>query len=278
MNERALLYVPGDQPDKLSRALERGADGIIVDLEDAVAEPAKDRARAAVAAWLAGRARGAATIWVRVNSGRRRDGDVRAVAVHPALTGIYVAKAESAAELTDLDGQLTQLGSAAAVVPLLESASAVLNARSIAAAPRVRRLQVGEADLAAELGLHPGPDERELWWVRSQVVLASAAAGVDAPIGPVSTDFRDLDQLRASSVALRRFGFGGRACIHPAQLPVVLDAFTPSAREVQLAQDVVRRAEASDDGATVGADGRMIDAAVIRQARRTLAYADDADE
>jgi len=79
-------------------------------------------------------------------------------------------------------------------------------------------------------------------------------------------------------VALRRFGFGGRACIHPAQLPVVLDAFTPSAREVQLAQDVVRRAEASDDGATVGADGRMIDAAVIRQARRTLAYADDADE
>lgn len=274
MTERSLLYVPADQPGKLARALERGADGVIVDLEDAVAPSAKDGARTAAAEWLGGQGSGGPTIWVRVNSGERREEDVRALARWPALTGICLAKVDGPDELVEIAGLLDSLGSPARLVPLLESATAVLDARRIAAAPRVSRLQVGEADLSAELGVRMGEDERELLWVRSQIVLVSAAAGLDPPLGPVSTEFRDLDRLRISSAALRRLGYAGRACIHPAQLAIVHEVFTPSVEEVERARDVVRRFEAAaSSGVVLDADGRMVDEAVVHQARRTLATA-----
>ena len=172
-------------------------------------------------------------LWVRVNSGESREADVRAVATAPALTGLVVAKTETAEELVALDALLTGLGAdRVRVAPLLESAGAVLRAPQIAAAPRVARLQIGEADLCVDAGITPGPDARELLWVRSQVVLASAAAGIEPPVGPVSTDFRDLDALRESTRELARLGYGGRACIHPAQVAVVNEVFTPSAEEV----------------------------------------------
>ncbi|GAA4988904.1 hypothetical protein GCM10023205_69920 [Yinghuangia aomiensis] len=115
-------------------------------------------------------------------------------------------------------------------------AAAVLAARDIAGAPRVRRLQVGEADLCAELGVEPGTDERELLGVRSQIVPTSAAAGIEPPVAPASTNFTDLAALQASTEALRRLGYRGRACIHPAQLAVVHGVFTPSAEEVARAR------------------------------------------
>nr|BFE78220.1 hypothetical protein GCM10020093_008210 [Planobispora longispora] len=157
--------------------------------------------------------------------------------------------------------------------PLLESGAAVLAAAEIARAPRVVRLQLGEADLRADLGVEPGPDERELLWARSQVVLASAAARIAPPLGPVSTDFRDLDRLRASTLALRRLGFRGRACVHPAQIAVVNEVFTPTGEELERARRLVERFEASGTGVVLDDAGRMVDEAVIRQARRTLAAA-----
>lgn len=267
---RSWLYVPGDAPDKLAKALGRGADALIVDLEDAVPPTGKDRAREGVRGWLEALDPGPVQVWVRVNPGPLRAADVRAVATAPALTGLCLAKTETAAELADIDALLTSLDSGAALVPLLESAAAVLAAPAIAAAPRVRRLQVGEADLAAELGVVPGDDERELLWVRSSVVLASAAARVDPPVGPVSTDFRDLGRLRASTEALRRLGYAARACIHPAQVPVVNAVFTPSPAEVDRARELVARFDAAGGGALVGPDGRMVDEAVVRRSRRLL--------
>ncbi|MCC5577311.1 CoA ester lyase [Microtetraspora sp. AC03309] len=271
MSARSHLYVPGDAPEKLAKALTRGADALIVDLEDAVPAAGKDAAREAVAGWLRTADPGPVEIWVRVNPGDLREADVRAVATAPALTGLVLAKVETAEELADVDALLTSLGAdRLPVVPLLESAAAVLRAPRIAAAPRVARLQVGEADLRADAGITLGPDERELLWVRSQVVLASAAAGIDPPVGPVSTDFRDLDALRDSTAALARLGYVGRACIHPAQIAVVNEVFTPAAEEVAWAGDLVDRFEASGSGVLLDSKGRMVDEAIVRQARRVL--------
>jgi citrate lyase subunit beta/citryl-CoA lyase len=282
VSARSHLYVPGDRPDVLAKALGRGADALIVDLEDAVAVSAKASARAAVAEWLAGLPAAAdnpVEVWVRVNPGAAALVDVEAVA-QAALAGICLAKAEGAAEVEAVAGLLDRLeaerGIAAGsigIAPLLESASAVLRAAEIARAPRVRRLQVGEADLKADTGIEPGDDERELLWVRSQVVLASAAAGIDPPVGPVSTNFRDLDALRASTEAVRRLGYRGRACIHPAQIAVVHDVFTPSSEQVDAARALIAAydaAVAGGSGVLIGPDGRMVDEAVVRQARRLL--------
>ncbi|HYH72818.1 MAG TPA: CoA ester lyase [Nocardioides sp.] len=271
---RSALYVPGDAPDKLARALERGADELIVDLEDAVPPARKDDARRTVRTWLHDLpVLGGVGVWVRVNPGARREADVRAVAGAPALTGLVVAKAETPAELHELDRLLSDLGSTAGLVPLLESAAAVFNARELAACARVRRLQVGEADLRADTGITPGPDEHELLHVRSQVVLASAAAGIAPPIAPVSTNVRDLDAFRSSTEAMARLGFVGRACIHPDQVAVANEVFTPTSEAVAAARELVARFEGATSGVVVDTAGHLVDEAVVRQARLVLARA-----
>ncbi|XVU21175.1 HpcH/HpaI aldolase/citrate lyase family protein [Actinoplanes sp. CA-054009] len=264
---RSALYVPGNRPAMLAGALAKGADVVIVDLEDAVPPGEKAAAREAVAAWLRGQPAGAPVI-VRINPGPAGLADARAV-VSPALRALCLAKA-SVPEVAAAAAVLDEAGSEAGLIPLLETPQAILEARELAAAPRVVRLQIGEADLAAELGITPGEDDRELLFVRSAVVLASAAAGIDPPTAAVSTDFRDLERLRRSTEALKRLGFRGRACIHPAQVPVVNDVFTPTADEVAAARDLVDRFERAGGGVCLDARGRMVDLAVVREARRVL--------
>jgi citrate lyase subunit beta / citryl-CoA lyase len=279
---RSHLYVPGDRPDMLSRAAGRGADALIIDLEDAVAPQAKAAARRHVAAWLDSLV-APPELWVRINAadGGCPVADDLAVVAHPAVTGIVQAKCESPDALRRLDDELSaaerQAGMAAgtlAVAPLVESAAGVVAMGALAAAPRVRRLQAGEADLSAVLGMQPGPDRAEFAVLRWELVLISAAAGLDAPVGPVDTRLGDTAALRAGTQALRRQGFGGRAAVHPAQVPVINDVFTPSAAELEQAVMVVERfdaAAASGSGVAVTDDGRMIDEAVVRAARLVLA-------
>ncbi|GAA3203217.1 HpcH/HpaI aldolase/citrate lyase family protein [Actinocorallia longicatena] len=267
---RSALYVPGDSPAKLAKALGSGADALIVDLEDAVPLSGKAAARGEVAAWLDSLGDGdRPELWVRINPGEAGHEDVRAVS-RPVLAGFCVAKAESVAGLA---GLLPLLDGHHRLVPLLESAAAVLAAAELARAPRVVRLQLGEADLGADLGVRPGPEGLELLLARSMVVLASAAAGIAPAMAPVSTEFRDLDAFRASTERLRALGFAGRACIHPHQIPVVHDVFTPSADEIKAAEDVVGRytaALAAGSAVCVDAHGRLVDEAVVRSARRVL--------
>jgi citrate lyase subunit beta/citryl-CoA lyase len=278
---RSYLYVPADQPRKLTQALDWGADAVIVDLEDAVAPAVKASAREAVSEWLrTGYQRPGVEVWVRINPGAAGHPDASAV-VGSGLTGVVAAKTQSAAELVALDAVLLEAETRAglpsghiAVVPLLESAAGILDASAIARAPRVLRLQIGEADLRADLGLLPGDDELELLHVRSQVVLVGAACGLAPPVGPVSTDFQNLVRLRESTQALARLGFVGRACIHPAQLAVVNEVFTPTPDEVDRARRLVARfeqAKSASNGVLLDDDGRMVDEAVVRQARRLLA-------
>lgn len=282
MIPRSYLYVPGNDPAKLARATQRGADALIVDLEDAVPANAKDEARAIVAAWLPEADSDSTEIWVRINPGPLGLLDVAAVA-GPNLRGVMVAKTESVAELAAVGAALSAAErsqglplDSIGVVPLLESAAALLVAQDIAQVDRVVRLQVGEADLAADLGFTPSADESEWSAIRSQTVVISTAAGISAPVAPVSTNFRDLDAYAESTRALSRRGFVGRACIHPAQVAVANEIFTPTDDELGRARELMRLfddALSQGVGVIVGPDGRMIDEAVVRQARRVIGLA-----
>ncbi|WP_067857323.1 HpcH/HpaI aldolase/citrate lyase family protein [Nocardia shimofusensis] len=268
---RSALYVPGNRPELFDKALAGPADVVLVDLEDAVPPADKESARREVARW----SRTVTTpgrLWVRVNPGEMGHADLAAVA-SPAIAAVCLAKTESVRQIRAVDEILARHENTAGsirVCPLLETAMAVYAAHEIARAPRVLRLQIGEADLCAEVGITPGPDEQELAAIRGQVVLASAAANIAAPLGPVRTDFRDLEGLRASTLRLWRLGFRGRACIHPAQVPVVNEIFTPAEEELDRARALVARFEAAQGGVILDEVGRMVDRAVIRQARRLL--------
>jgi citrate lyase subunit beta/citryl-CoA lyase len=268
---RSYLYTPGDRPDRLARAERTGADAVIADLEDGVAPDVKDEARANVAQWLSTPAAGTVR-FVRVNPGATLEVDIDALAASPPA-GIVLPKATVAAVdlLADyLEGWSVGLSE---VTALVESAEGVLELEQLAAHPLVSRVALGEADLIADLGMDPSPDDRELWPLRMRAVVASAAAGIDAPVGPVDTAFADLAGLAASTEALRRAGYGARAAIHPDQVEVINAAFTPTADAVEEAEALVDRYEqsaAAGRGVAVADDGRMIDEAVVRKARRTL--------
>jgi citrate lyase subunit beta / citryl-CoA lyase len=289
VSARSYLFVPGEQARKLQHALGSGADAIIADLEDAVAPSAKADARRMVADWLATQLDGDhPELWVRVNASARLLADDVHAAVGPAVTGVCLPKShtpEQIRRLGELLGAAEQRAGLAEgsirIVPLLESAAGILSARAIAQEPRVWQLGLGELDLCAEVGIQPSADERELLSIRVQVVLASAAAGLEPPVGPVSTDFRDLAALQRSTEALRRVGFGSRWAIHPAQVPVINETFTPTPEQLEAARRLVERYDRALDegvGVCVGEDGQMVDEAVVRAARRILARARRAAE
>jgi citrate lyase subunit beta/citryl-CoA lyase len=296
---RSYLYVPGDQPRMLAKATARGADALIIDLEDAVAPAMKDTARQAVAEWLAavagpaaggpaGQAGGQAgpEIWIRVNEagpdGSPPEADLR-VAAHPAVTGIVQAKCADAGYLGRLAAALDEAESRAGisrgalkVTALVESAAGVQSLAALAAAPRVCRFQLGEADLVAELGMEPGPDGTELLAIRVSVVVASAAAGLDPPVGAASTDLADSDGLRRGTEALRRLGFAGRTALHPAQVAVINEVFTPTSAQEERARALLARyRQAIEAGQGVFTDdrGSMVDKAVVRAASNVVTRA-----
>lgn len=278
---RSFLYVPGNASEKLAKALTRGADALILDLEDAVPPAEKELARRSVVRWLAAQAPADGTqLWVRVNAGSLRALDVRALAGCPALTGLVLAKTQDVAEVQAVVDLLDGVGDTTTVLmPMIETAGAVLAAPQVAAGPRVWQVQIGEVDLTGETGIDPGPDDAELGTVRSLVVLASAAAGVLPPLGPVSRETTNPALLEDSTRRLRRLGFLGRACIHPAQLEVVHRVFTPTDIEVADATNVLRLYdEAVAHGRSVLLDpaGRLVDVAVLGRARKTLALAGQA--
>jgi citrate lyase subunit beta / citryl-CoA lyase len=269
---RSFLYAPGDRPERFDRALGCGTDAVIFDLEDGVAPAATAQARAHIAAALAtppspGAGPGGTQRWVRVNTGGAMGADLDAVLGRPGLTGVIVPKATVASV-----GAALAAG-APAVGALIETAAGVLEAEALASTAGVSHLALGETDLAADLGIELSPDGVELAPLRLRLVVASAAAGIAAPTGPVSTAFRDLDGLRASTEALRRTGYGSRACIHPDQVTVVNDVLTPSPEAVAEAADLIARLEAAGGGVCLDARGHMVDEAVARAARRLLSRA-----
>ncbi|MGW5014590.1 HpcH/HpaI aldolase/citrate lyase family protein [Micromonospora chalcea] len=277
---RSYLYVPGDRADLLDKAAGRGADALVLDLEDAVTPARKEHARETVAGHLGAAAPAGPELWVRINSDQV-EADVEVLS--PAAAGVWVPKAEPEL-LAEVDAALARVqrrlgpdAPAFRVVALIETARGVLTAPRVAAAPRVLRLGLGEADLAGELGLQPGPERAEFAPIRSQVVVASAAAGITPPVGPVETTLRDPERLELTTRALLRQGFRARSAIHPGQIATINEVFTPTEAEVASARAVLEaleRAERGGSGVATDADGRLLDRAVVRAAAEVVRRAE----
>lgn len=262
---RSWLYVPAHRPELLDKALAGPADAVVLDLEDAVPAEAKDTARQA-AARAAGAAR-AKPLWARINAVGTpwSTADVAALA-GAGLDGVRLPKAddpETVATLADRLGVPLHL--------LLESALGVEQAFALARAhPQVAAVSLGEADLAADLGVRR-PDA--LGWARQRVVVAARAAGVAAPVSSVWTDLADTDGLERDSRDARDQGFFGRSVIHPRQVEPVHRAFTPTDDEVSDARallDSLTAATARGESAWVDDRGRFVDPAVVAGAHRVL--------
>jgi citrate lyase subunit beta / citryl-CoA lyase len=263
------LYVPGDRPDTVAKALAAGADVVVVDLEDAVAPDRKEYARAATADLLSEPP--PVPVHVRINAPDDPESaaDLRALAALPALAGLAGLRLPKVSS----PAHVRRTAAAAPGLPLyalLESASAVEHAYAIATAhPALRGIALGEADLRADLGVR---DEAGLDWPRSRVVVAARAAGLAPPPQSVHPDVRDLAGLAASCARGRALGLFGRAAVHPRQLPVIEAAYLPTPEEVERAEAVLEAA-AAHAGAQALPDGRFVDRAVVAGARRTLALA-----
>ncbi|KQZ75736.1 MULTISPECIES: HpcH/HpaI aldolase/citrate lyase family protein [unclassified Nocardioides] len=267
MDARTLLFVPGDRPDRFDKAAAAGADLVVLDLEDAVAPDAKDRARDDVVSWLRTTTTAAA---VRVNAHGTPWHDADLAALSELLASgvactVMLPKAQDPAAVA---ATVASLGDGAQVVALLETARGVLRAEPIAAVPGVVRLALGTYDLATELGVDP-EDVAAMASARGALVLASAAAGLAGPVDGVTGDVRDADRLVADVRRAAALGFAGKLCIHPAQVAPTAATFAPDATEVAWAQRVVTAAEAAGDGVLL-VDGRMVDLPVVDRARRIL--------
>lgn len=271
------LYAPADRPERFGKALDAGADAVIVDLEDAVTASRKADARAALTAFAeewAARGADAPAVQVRVNArgSHWHDDDVAAVAALPRAFGIRLPKTQSADDVA----AVREAAPRRDVHVLLESALAVERAFDIASAG-VASIAAGEADLRADLGVPAGAaGEPGLAWSRARIVNAAAAAGLAAPLMAVWADVADLDGLDRSCRAGRALGYGGRTAIHPRQIDVIRRAFMPDAAEVERARTIVARlgaAAADGSGAIVLDDGTFLDVAMVRSAERILAVA-----
>ncbi|MFJ2742257.1 HpcH/HpaI aldolase/citrate lyase family protein [Streptomyces sp. NPDC087440] len=260
------LYVPGDRPDRVTKALASGADVVIVDLEDSVAPDRKDYARAATADLLADTH--PTPVHVRLNAldSPHAQADLHALAPCPGLTGLRLPKITDSAEIRRIANHTPETP----LYALLESALGIEHAHHIATAhPCLAGIALGEVDLRADLGVR---DEEGLTWARSRIVVAARAAGLPAPAQSVHPDITDLEGLAASCARGRALGFFGRAALHPRQLPVIERMYLPTPAEIEDAEQILKAA-ATAEGALMLPDGRFVDAAVVAGARRTLEVA-----
>ena len=271
---RSFLYVPADQDDKLHKAVNRGADAILIDLEDSVSSENKKKARKNLVNFLNNYDL-QTEIWVRVNNDPHLLVEDLLVAVHPKVAGISIPKSDSAEQLLEVANEITKLekisGSAnIKMLALIESARGVFAAVDIALVPRVSMLQLGEQDLRHELRLPPDFSHSPLDYARNAIIYASAIAEIHQPLGSVVTQFSDLISFRESTEAIRRQGFFGRTCIHPSQVSIVNDVFSKNEEEVKKARRIVEIMEYSTRGANVDDDGKMIDEAHLKWAKSIL--------
>ncbi len=270
---RSYLYVPASDPRRVEKALGSEADAVVLDLEDAVAASRKMEARQNAGSLL--ETAPPKPVIVRVNAPGTSlcAEDLQAVAT-PHLFGIRLPKVGDPEEVRRVAEVLDGSDSEAGIQCLIESALGLEMAFEIARShERVLGVSLGEADLAADLGIG---DETGLLYARSRVVTASRAAGLPGPVQSVYTDVRDLDGLRRSTREGKSLGFVGRSAIHPAQLAIINEVFTPTEETVAEARDLLARLERSageGTGAFVLEDGRFVDKAVVETARSTLALA-----
>jgi citrate lyase subunit beta/citryl-CoA lyase len=269
---RSLLYVPAHSERFIGKAHERGADAIILDLEDSVPEDAKDEARDSLIDAVPMVRRGGATVLVRVNAGEERQRQDALAACRSGADALYIPKVQSADAIAGLASVL-EIEEARSgrppmrFVALIEDPASVLNAVAIAAAPRLLGLSLGGEDLALALGATPSPDV--LRFPKLLVHYAAKAKGL-LSFGLLRSvaDYSDRDGIAVAAREAREHGFDGATCVHPSVVPLLNSAFAPSSEEQAWARRVLDHA-AEREGA-FELDGTMIDAPIIARAARIM--------
>ncbi|MEZ4659647.1 MAG: CoA ester lyase [Caldilineaceae bacterium] len=286
---RSLLFMPGDSMRKIEKAAQLPVDSIVMDLEDGVAHNRKATGRQTIVEALQTLDFGHRERLIRINpvgdhpmGGQLWDVDLEAT-VQAQPDGYVLPKVEYANDLLTVDQYLTEVERrnnwpllSIRLLALVETARGVMNLREIAAASsRLDALAIGAEDLAGDMGATRTSMGWEVFYARSALVTAAAAFGLQA-IDTVFVDLNDLDGLRAEAAQVQKMGFMGKLAIHPRQVAVINDVFTPSAAEIAQARRIIHSFEehqAAGDGA-FELDGKMVDAPMMKAARRVLARAD----
>jgi citrate lyase beta subunit len=274
-----MLFVPGTREDRFAKAMSAGADAVVFDLEDSVGAGQKSKARSLVGEYLA-TANDDVLRLVRLNAAHTPEGDadLKFFGDVRGFSGLILPKVENASTVEFVARTFTGFGGVDAAPPLLlllETPRAILRAAEIAAADApVAALMLGAEDLTASLAVERTVDGEELVFARGQLAMAAATVGADA-IDAVFTNLLDTASLRRDCERARGLGFRGKMAIHPKQVEVINDVFTPAAADVERATRVVaayETARAAGEGVTT-LDGRMVELPVVERARRILARA-----
>ena len=283
---RSWLFAPGDSERKMAKATASTADIVIFDLEDAVAEEAKPRARSLVSAFLKAQPEDRSRLWVRINplQGPHALADLAAV-IAGCPGGVMLPKARGRADVDVLDHYLSALevaaeiarGSTKVIVLVTETAEGMFTTGSYAGAPRMVAMTWGAEDLADAIGASENRNADGSYaftyeLARSLCLLGAAAAGVSA-IETIHGDFRDDAGLRKRAEQVRRAGYGGMLAIHPAQVDIINEAFTPRAEELAAAQAIVDLFAANPGAGTIGFNGAMLDRPHLARAQALLELA-----
>lgn len=280
---RSILYVPGNVPKFIDKAHERGADCILVDLEDSVTAAEKSTARAMLPETMRKVVRGGADVAVRINRPMRLAIPDIEAAVRPGLSALFITKTEGVQHLRLLDEAVSELErergmpvGSVGFSAMIEHPRALAELNDIAErAPRVIAMMLGGEDFALETGSIPSDESLEL--PKRLVAFAAQAHGV-AMIGILGTvaDYSDPAAYKKSAERARRFGFSGGTCVHPGLVQALNEAFTPSADDVAYAKKLIAADEkaAAEGRGSFTVDGKMIDIPVIDRARRLLARHD----
>jgi len=276
---RSFLFAPGNHARKVEKVFGCGADHVILDLEDAVAKAEKVATRAMVVDALKRPRRGGGYVRVNAYSTEFCYGDA-AVVVGPWLDGIILPMVESREQIIAFDWLVGALErerglavGAIDIIPIIETGKGVANAREIAdAGTRVKRLAFGAGDYTLDMNIEWSLGESELEHARAEVVLASRAAGIEAPLDTVWVHIKDMDNLAKSAKRAKQLGFQGKMCIYPPQVAVVNDAFTPSDDEIAFARRVVEAFEKAEreGSSSIQLDGYFIDYPIVYKAQKTL--------
>ena len=281
---RTMLYLPGNNPNMLTRGYLFGSDGVVLDLEDAVAMVEKDTARILVSKYLKQGEFGSCYVSVRINGVDTEywKDDRAAIVPNKRLDGIRVPKVEDAGTVKIIDEELSRLEEKNGLPVgkltlhcLLETAHGIWNAYEIAkASPRIEAIIPGGEDLRADLKTNRSDDSTELEWARRMLVFAARAAGVE-PLDTVFPRITDEEGLRKETEFIKQLGFSGKSIIHPNQIKIIHDIFTPTEAEIAKAQKIIAAAkEAAERGqGAVTVDGKMVDIPVVKRAEYTLVRA-----
>jgi citrate lyase subunit beta/citryl-CoA lyase len=285
---RSLLYTPGNVPAMVAKVGQLGADGAVLDLEDAVPLDEKVAARDAVRRAIPEVKSGGGLVYVRTNPiGHKTEfsadlgmGDIEAV-LCAELDGLVVPKVESAEELIEVDKTITKMesrlgmsGGSVEVQPLIETAAGLWNAYEIArSVPRIRTVQFGAGDFSRDVNMAWSRAESELLYARSRLAVICRAAGIDAPIDSAWVRLDDAEGLASSATQAKNLGFQGKLCVHPKQVEIVNRAFSfVSAEEVAQAKKIVDAFDEalSRGSASTSVDGMFVDYPIVEGAKRVL--------